>query len=616
MKWAGLITILFMVSRMPVIAYEFNSLPYGWKVLDGIDTNAESIFHAGNTKQFIKQVDIIPIILGTKERCLSTQLTTNPTYVVSMPDHVSSWWNTNSWLKDVPDYSITYVTAGRYVGTNYPITLGYYGNDSAWRVNYQNYWPSTTGVPIAISYTSGVLPTAIDYAAGWTATGGWIWAQETNVETNLIRTIVSTSGWFIITTECYAVSSDIFTNITISNSHVDITNAIGWYVEESLVANFDSFIKLLITNYPDVSTVYEDTTNLTMLTVTGLFSSLGIGNGLNQFTTVPCWTNPVQTNYHICYTSYWPTNGATFPTTNNYTSSYNQVVNYGKSWTEAGGVIWASMSNWPSEVVRITNAAVYGDYSGYQIYPINLEEKYKVLEALKKTNYVWHTVTTSIIQNTISGVGVGGIGVVHYSDREFYSTGTYASNDYYVYSAIFLSLWPENIGSSYDFPKNYSYVSYFKDTSGRVTFHMKRFAVESYLRLGPFNTNIPHSCIVSARSVCVDAGCYTNDFTTQGVFSPNENEWVNIIDVENSINEYEQSAVYGSTNGPSWVDRPLWELTDYYVSCRGNDSEIGYTACYVPDSVRSYTTNTFTNFYPSQANLWDGNYIYCTNKYW
>jgi hypothetical protein len=69
------------------------------------------------------------------------------------------------------------------------------------------------------------------------------------------------------------------------------------------------------------------------------------------------------------------------------------VVNFGQSWTATGGVVWASMSNWPTEVVQTTNQAVYGAYD-WHIYTKCLEERYKVLNALEmyraipqKTNF-------------------------------------------------------------------------------------------------------------------------------------------------------------------------------------------------------------------------------------
>jgi len=166
-----------------------------------------------------------------------------------------------------------------------------------------------------------------------------------------------------------------------------VTNSIGWQVDQSILVSLDPKIKETVVWYEDTNTLYEGSTGVYALTITGLWASLGIGDRTSQFTSVPCWTNPVQTNWHVCYTSYWPTNGATFPTTNNYTSAYNQVVNYGASWTATGGVVWASLTNWPNDVVITTNAATYGDYP-WQIYTEDLGERYKVIWSLQKS---WHS---------------------------------------------------------------------------------------------------------------------------------------------------------------------------------------------------------------------------------
>ena len=167
----------------------------------------------------------------------------------------------------------------------------------------------------------------------------------------------------------------IYTNI--------VTNTIGWHIDRDMMVSLDTTISNLIPYYVDTNTVYSGSTNIVLLTVTGLWAALQIGDKTNKFTSTPCWINQVQTNYLICYTSYWPTNGATFPTTNNYTSTVNGVINYGTNW-DGTNVGWGVISNWPSEVVQTTNAATYGDYP-WQIYTEDLEERYKVLNALRIT---------------------------------------------------------------------------------------------------------------------------------------------------------------------------------------------------------------------------------------
>jgi hypothetical protein len=86
-----------------------------------------------------------------------------------------------------------------------------------------------------------------------------------------------------------------------------------------MMVSLDTTIKSLVPYYVDTNTVYDGATNIVMLTVTGLWASLGIGDKTNKFTREPAI-------------------GA--------------------------------------------NAATYGDYP-WQIYVEDLQERYKVLNALK-----------------------------------------------------------------------------------------------------------------------------------------------------------------------------------------------------------------------------------------
>jgi len=94
-----------------------------------------------------------------------------------------------------------------------------------------------------------------------------------------------------------------------------------FYLDKSLMGAMASKIKSLVPYYVDTNTVYNGTTNIVMLTVPGLWASLEIGDRTNQFTCTP-----------------------------------------------AIG----------------TNAATYGD-DPWRIYVTNLQEQYKVLNALKVT---------------------------------------------------------------------------------------------------------------------------------------------------------------------------------------------------------------------------------------
>jgi len=102
------------------------------------------------------------------------------------------------------------------------------------------------------------------------------------------------------------------------------TNAVGYRTDRAKAVARDATIKALVPYYCDPDTIYDGTTNIVMLTVTGLWASLGIGDRTNQFTRVPEWTG---------------TNG-------------------------------------------VTNAATYGALP-WRIYVTDLQERYKVLNAMQ-----------------------------------------------------------------------------------------------------------------------------------------------------------------------------------------------------------------------------------------
>lgn len=197
------------------MAWTFTDLKYGWKIAAGITLAATTIYVASNTRERVNQADIIELALGTYERCLATQYSTNPvSYYVAPPSFVRSW------------YSNSYET--------------------------------------------------------------------TNVPGDLV------TNWYAV----------LHTNA--------FTNVIGWRTDRAMMVELDAKIKALVPYYCNTDTVYDGSTNIVMLTVTGLWASLGIGDGTNQFTSVP-----------------------------------------------ASG----------------TNAATYGAYP-WRIYKTDLEERYKVLNAL------------------------------------------------------------------------------------------------------------------------------------------------------------------------------------------------------------------------------------------
>ncbi len=180
------------------MAYSIQAIKYGWYALLGIALTGTTIYISTTTRRYVTQRDIIEIALAVTERCLATQITTNPTYKVAPPEFVRTW------------------------------------------------------------------------------------------------------------------TSNVYTSNSVANYTNVVTNTIGNYIDRDMMVDLDVTIKKLVTNYYDVATMQP-------MTVTGLWASLGIGDGTNQFTRTPA----------------------------------------------IGG-----------------NPATYGDYP-QQIYVTDLQERYKVLEAMK-----------------------------------------------------------------------------------------------------------------------------------------------------------------------------------------------------------------------------------------
>lgn len=382
----------------------------------------------------------------------------------------------------------------------------------------------------------------------------------------------------------------IYTNI--------VTNTIGWHIDRDMMVSLDTTIKALVPYYVDTNSVYDGTTNIAMLTVTGLWASLQIGDKTNQFTRTPCWTNPVSINWIVNYTSYWPsTNGVAV--TNCYTSDYRQVVNYAESWTATGGYVWVTSSNWASQVVTVTNAATYGDYP-WQIYVEDLQERYKVLNALQwaSNSYMWTSNQTIYVwwqAPQPSGLSPYWEGSQDAGLGEIYMSGTEEEA-----KAAAESSW-----STYAFNHNYAPNTYFyyQTPAGGYTWLMRGYAYVSDYNIGPFPTNQEHAVIVQARSVRQG-----EQWSDQGKIG-DEGVWVDIISATNSYTEWHASSIYGSLNIALYPTNEPWAGTHD----RGNSTEVKYTTWLGP-SPSHWTRNgdEMTNA------AFGTNYVfyYATNKYW
>lgn len=257
------------------MSFTTQALLYGWTALASLGELTGPTIYSFNPRNQIGAEDVIPLVLGTHERCLSTQLTTNPTYSINATPFVLTWRDTDGSL-------------------------------------------------------------------------------------------------------------------------VSVTNSIGWHIERDMLADTDGKMKQL----PPFFTATPPgryTNDLPRMSTTGIFEMLQIGNygphittntntmvvstnWGSSFTRTPHWTNSIRTNWFVNYTSYWPsTNGQT--TNVCYTSDYQQAVNYASSWTATGGHVWATASNWPNEIVVVSNVTTYGDWP-WQAYVEDMQERYKFLNAL------------------------------------------------------------------------------------------------------------------------------------------------------------------------------------------------------------------------------------------
>ena len=177
----------------------------------------------------------------------------------------------------------------------------------------------------AVQIIMGTVERAMATQTGTNSDGSAIYAVS---PPTLVRNWVTTNG----------LTGTNFAWITNS-----LTNTISFYTDHSFMVSLDSTIKALVPYYCDTSSIYDGTTNISMLTVTGLFSSLQIGDHTNQFTAIPCWTNNVgQTN---C-----TTNAATFGpwAWRNYVVAWQErykVLNALKMTKQHQMAIWKSKGN-------------------------------------------------------------------------------------------------------------------------------------------------------------------------------------------------------------------------------------------------------------------------------
>ena len=491
------------------MAFSFQNIKYGWLALTGIVLTGTTIYVVNNTRHQVKQIDIIPIVLGVYERCLATQYATNPLYYVDPPSFVRNWINTNG--------------AGGYV---------------------------------------------------------------TNA----------------------------------------VTNAIGWHVDRSMMVELDAKIKALVHYYVDTNTVYNGTTNISMLTVTGLWASLGIGDGTNQFTSVPCWTNQAQTNWVVNYTnaqgggylggtnfifsSTTNFDGATYTIRNYFTLLYAQgIINSQICYTaNQETVVWVVtnvdmgvthvlnssatndifyplpnmrytyfvypspnqgvyMSNFPSFVSQTTNVATYGAYP-WQVYKEDLEERYKVLNALSIYKLPEPKANYSLYQGS-------GLTTSSWADAVSSATTNFQ---------LLLTYTNETIDFHCSY---YGELTFGEYSAGPLTVKIDKFFIDHI-----FPTNVPHKTSIFMRGTLHTAVLY-------GTFY--NNGLVAIEDLFALL--YEQ---------PTWSEEITNNISfSYGIStipavCAEPTEE-------VPADVRGFFAGLFAEDWIAVAAF---NFQYCTNAYW
>jgi hypothetical protein len=211
-----------------------------------------------------------------------------------------------------------------------------------------------------------------------------------------------------------------------------VTNAFGWWIDRDMMLTVDNVIKAIVPYYVDTNSFQNGTGAVVYLTVTGLFARLEIGDRTNQWTRSPCWTNASVTNYVVTYTNFWPST-TTSGVAVCYTTDQQQAVNYASNYI-AWEWIWTTKSNWPSFVTQTVHAATYGDL-GWQIYPEDMQERYKVLNALEWTVADIHQEEIPDGENDASFPHVGGeatIPAMKAACEAYYDS----TNGWYTYQAL------------------------------------------------------------------------------------------------------------------------------------------------------------------------------------
>jgi hypothetical protein len=314
-------------------------------------------------------------------------------------------------------------------------------------------------------------------------------------------------SWYSNSYELCATTNGTGTNAVITTNWVAVlhtnvfTNAVGYRTDRAKAVARDATIKALVPYYCDPDTVYDGTTNIVMLTVTGLWASLQIGDKTNLFTREPEWVEIVGTNI-------------------------------------------------------ITNAATYGELP-WRIYKTDLEERYKVLNALKFTRREGAV-------NRIESSRVGNSSSMDNSDSEYLSSITVYTNAGWS-TIIIMQTWRDD-----------DYGQYYESSV---------FPIKIFLNL---TTNIEHKTLWFYKTFTTFELYYWDNNTLPIDYSPDHHKILKYTDYDAWT--FDSNLNDPLSKGPNYNQLPVW----------GED--LTRPICWVRD-VDTYF-------------IIDWNFQYCTNKYW
>lgn len=343
---------------------------------------------------------------------------------------------------------------------------------------------------------------------------------------------------------------------TINGTNYKLTNAIGFFSETGLINMVQNDIRAIIPYYVNTNSLIDGYSNVVNWTVTGLWAHLGIGDGTNQFTRVPAWTNAPTTNWLICYTSYYPQGTSTVVVC--YTADTEQAVSYATNY-DGTNFTWGVISNWSQVVVTRTNAAVYGN-TGPRVYEITLREMYRALSACSVITQpvVWAGGSNTSGESDWFTSG----GVIPPFTSVWYSAKTQAVSRFGTMVANTPGLAPEYATMGY----SYSNVLYYFIARGQ-----RRF---SYATLNwPKYSATPWSAL---SNVVKSADLYLRGTKNTNFFWTGAGQWVRTGTYESADSVVEgsitlfASPLFDSTGGvaiavgdtnlafpPTWVDQPV-----------------------------------------------------------